>query len=482
MTKSDTNNIDVVPNTEVDYKKLGINTKSKGFRRFYNAGLLNNIDESFISEVQNYWRGYYGKNIDPTFHLAFMNHTGKKEVRLIPSTEMWNEIIPFFNDMNIRVGYSDKNIYDTLIYPENSAETVLKRVRGHYFDSNNNNIDNINAYKLLVEIKEDLIIKPSDSDNGTGIAKLNHLQGEIYLDGRNVTIWELEEFYGFNFTVQKVIEQHHVMATPHPSSVNTLRMVTFRWDKKIHHLLTYARFGGNNNVKDHAISGGVSVGVTDSGQLMDFAIDTHCNIHTHHPTTNYDFSNKAQVPNYPDFVNYVKSLHKRILHHDYVSWDIAVGMNGQPIFIEANFRGTSWRYQLVSQKPIFGALTDEVLKYLSNELEINKFSRNIKSTLPLLKEQNKQLIEKSKVLKKEKKHIEKEYNRLKKVNKELLVQKKKVMSSNSHLRHKLNSQQKKVNTLQKEYSNILNSNSWKITLPMRKIGQINKRLFKNNKL
>src|SRR5690625_2751473 len=126
-----------------EYQDLGINTNSNHFKRFYNAGLLEKIDYKFIEEVKDYWEKYYSKKIDPIFHLAFYNHTGLKDPRLVPSREMWNEIIPFFNDMNIRIGYSDKNTYDTLINPptHNSVENIIKRVRGNYYDKYNNNID-----------------------------------------------------------------------------------------------------------------------------------------------------------------------------------------------------------------------------------------------------------------------------------------------------------------------------------------------------
>src|SRR5690625_2446274 len=66
-----------------------INTKKKGFKRYYNAGLLDNIDEIFIEEVQDYWKKHYKKEIDPLLNLAFMNLTGNKDPRIIPGKEMW---------------------------------------------------------------------------------------------------------------------------------------------------------------------------------------------------------------------------------------------------------------------------------------------------------------------------------------------------------------------------------------------------------
>jgi hypothetical protein len=250
-------------NDKIKLKKYGIKATSKAFKRYESAGLLKEIDYNYLDEVQRFWKENYDKEITPITHLAYTNLTGIKDVRIVPSNEMWNEMLPFFNDMTIRPGYSDKNMYDRLVFTENRPEIILKRVHGNYFDTNNNYISSSEAEQILLKMKEDLIIKPSNADNGQGVGKLIHRQGRLFFNNKQVSINDIERIQEYNFIVQTVIEQHPLMARPHPASVNTLRMVTFRWRGKIRHLLTYARFGGGNNVKDHAIAGGVSVSVDD---------------------------------------------------------------------------------------------------------------------------------------------------------------------------------------------------------------------------
>lgn len=429
----------------IDYKAIGLKPNSKQFKRFYKAGLLNKIDVGFAKEVRSYWKEKYNKEVNPVLHIAIANLTGIKDTRYVPSKEMWNEIIPYLNDMNIRIGYSDKNLYDKLINAKNSAETVFKSIRGHFYDAENNLLRDKNIIDYLTSYKEDLIIKPSDNDNGRGIAKIIYEDGKLFLNNKKLTISLLKETYGFNFIVQKVIEQHSEFAKPHPASVNTLRMVTLRYNNEIKHLLTYARFGGGNNVQDHAVHGGVSVGVKENGELMDFALDTNCMIHTHHPTTNYDFTQTIKVPNYKSYIKYVKDLHKQILHHDLVSWDIAVGKNGEPIFIESNFRGSSWRYQLVSQKPIFGDLTSYILKDIAEKVKKPEYDRSIRYKMPI--------------------HLRRRVRRDKR--------------ERDRLVKKLNSLEKKVlknktekEQLKREIEKLRNSKSWKVTKPLRKLNSM----------
>lgn len=436
---------------ELDYyKTLGINIKSKAFERYYKAGLLKEVDEDFVKEIQTYWKENYNKEIDPLLHLAFHNLTGKKEKRVVPAKpQLWDEFIPYFNDMNIRVGYSDKNIYDKLINTDYMVEAIVKRVRGYYYNSNNKLISPENVMSILKAQKDNLIIKPSNADNGQGISKLSSHDGNYYFKNEIMTLENIEETFGYDFIIQKAVKQHTIMARPHPASVNTLRMVTLRWKGKIHFLLAYARIGVNNDVRDNSAAGGICVGINDNGEFFDFAINKHLNVLYEHPSTGFKFSEMGALPRFNQYIEFIKELHEDVLHHDLVSWDIIVGEDENPVFLEMNFRGPTWIYQLASQKPIFGELTDEILNHVSEEL-VKKNNRNSRSALASLK----------------KKH--------KKVRKENAALKKEI----SKLKSSLIKQGNEIDMLQQENSEVLrentymkNSKSWKITKPLRTLRQ-----------
>lgn len=272
-------------------EKLGINVKKKRYRRYYNAGLLENLDEEYANEVKEYWKTHYNKNIDPILHIALYNLTGKKDVRIAPGSEMWNDFIPYFNDRNMITGYKDKNIYDKLFETKNAPRIYLKRVRGHYYNTTNEELDFKNAENVLINRGPiNYIVKPSTTNNGVGIELLEFKENKLWLNDKVIGLRDLEELYGYNFMVQEVVKQHPIMKAPHPSSVNTLRMVTLRWNNKIEYLLTFARFGADNSVKDNAGAGGVVVGVKDNGEFLDFGIDEDTNFYKKHPTTGYAFS------------------------------------------------------------------------------------------------------------------------------------------------------------------------------------------------
>src|SRR5699024_3102315 len=169
------------------------------------------------------------------------------------------------------------------------------------------------------------------------------------------------------------IEQHPIMAAPHPSSVNTLRIVTFRWKGEIRYLLAFARFGINNDIRDNAtVDVSPALGVTDSGEFYKVALNKNGDRLTHHPTTNYCFADLEPIPDYDNFKQCVINYHKEFIHLDIIAWDIALGKDGKPIVLECNFAGTTWLYQLVTGKSFFGDLTDEVLKYVTDEWKVRQ--------------------------------------------------------------------------------------------------------------
>jgi tetratricopeptide (TPR) repeat protein len=337
---------DLTPEKQAALEKLGIDLKDQFNVRFFNAGLLDDLDEGLADEAKVYWQKHYDRKVDPGYYLAFKNLTGKREPRLIPHRIMRGEIIPVLNHLEMaRTAYTDKNLYDKLVPTPNAVQNVLKRVRGKYFDADNNYLDSDDAYKAILNAGTDLIIKPSTTDDGIGIARLNLKGSHLYLKSKIVRMGELEKEWGTDFIVQKRIEQHPIMAKPHPASVNTLRMVTLRWKGEIRNLLAYARFGARGSVQDN-ISRGLSCGIKDNGEFMNYAIDRKARIYSHHPTTNYCFTDYARVPNYEYIKGFVRDLHKEVLHHDYICWDIVVGTDEQPIFLELNFWGTIWLYQI----------------------------------------------------------------------------------------------------------------------------------------
>jgi hypothetical protein len=307
-------------------------------RRLKNSGLLEVEDKQYMREVRKYWPG----KTNPLIHVAFHNLTGKQCVRLVPTDNKL--FIPVFNKGY--KAYSDKNLYD-LLYPTlRRPVTYVRRVNGLYFWNEEL------VYPEQIKLDGDFIAKPSRTNNGVGINKVSSFE-------------EADKLFDEDYMIQEIIPQHPEMAKYHPMSVNTLRIATLRFLGRIHFLLAFARFG-NGLVNDNFGTGGVVCGVRD-GRLLENGIvsdEDKILISKVHPATGVHFG--GVVPYFSDAVDLCIELHRKDYHHGYISWDIAIGPDG-PVFIEANYWGATWLYQLAAEQPLFGDLTDEVVREIRNE-------------------------------------------------------------------------------------------------------------------
>ena len=309
-----------------------------------------------------YWAKHFGRPVSPVWHLACEKVSGHRDVRYVPTPEWFEEILPFLNEMPLRAAFRDKNLSDIFLDYPRSPKTRLKRIHGHYYDGANAPLSAAAAEQQLASSRVELIVKPSQTDEGFGIRTLAADGGNLYVDGTLCDFARLEAAYGNNFLIQERITQHPGFARVHPSSVNTIRMVTLRWRRQIRVLMAFARFGTQGRLVDNAAAGGICVGIDDNGRFNDKAIDINGNVYEHHPTTGYAFADRLSVPRYDRVCDLVTKLHGQIYHFDFVSWDIAIDRAGEPMFLEVNFRGVAHLYQFARGGPLFGDLTDEILE------------------------------------------------------------------------------------------------------------------------
>lgn len=337
----------------------------KGRNQFARNNLLRETtNKEYPLEVDAYWRTHYGKPVDPIWHIACANVTGNEDVRYVPHHIWFEEILPFFNKLSMRPAYIDKNLTDILLSVSDAPRTTVKRIHGRYYDRDHNWISRERALDAILSGGREQIIKPSLTDNGVGVRELKIVDNGIILNGRLASLDALEGSHGSDFIIQEKIVQHPIMAAPHPSSVNTIRIVTFRWKDEVRVLMAFARFGTGGKLTDNAGTGGVCCGIGDDGRLNPVAVDEFGTIHERHPTSGYAFGQQVAIPKYDELCLEAIRLHKRIFHFDIVSWDFAVNVDTKPVFLEINFQGVSFIYQFACGKPIFGELTDEVLEHI----------------------------------------------------------------------------------------------------------------------
>lgn len=324
------------------------------------------ISGDYVQRVQEYWKTHYGRAIDPLSHVAFAAIIGREDVRYIPNDIWYQDVLPVFNDLSMRPVYRDKNLADTLLRLDGvrTPARVLKLMHGVYYDGANQPLSRAAAAERLRRGPARQIVKPSGRDNGRGVRELASDGGRLLLAGEPVDLERLERIYGGDFLVQEKLVQHAEMAAPHPASVNTVRLMTFRWQGEIHLLAPAARFGRDGKLTDNISTGGVCCRIDDDGRLAPPGVDARGDLHRTHPTTGYPLERVPAIPGFRRMQAAALALHRQIYHFDIVSWDFAVAEDGEPVFLEMNFLGLGFIYQCAIHAPLFGDHTAGVLEYV----------------------------------------------------------------------------------------------------------------------
>jgi len=325
-----------------------------------NRSLSIRPSSSYATRIDSFWKKYYGKSVNKFCHAVCASVNGIEDERYIPR-EIWNlEILPYLNRLALHDAYADKNAIDIFLEDFQAPITIFKKMNGIYYLSKNQPISRNTALKYLLEHGGTVIIKPSFSADGKNVKALYIQDNQIFVGDKPIPFERLDDAYGNDYIIQEKIVQHPIMHEIYPNSVNTLRMVTFRLKSKIYPLFTFARFGNRGGVVDNIGAGGLGCRINEDGNLNKYAIDKLGYKYERHPYSNYSFE-EGRIPNINAYSDYVITLHHQLPYFDIVSWDIAIGLQAEPILIELNLVGDSTFYQMVSG-PLFGSFTEELLE------------------------------------------------------------------------------------------------------------------------
>lgn len=325
-----------------------------------NTDLALRPNSAYAKRIDSFWKTHYGKRVNTAWHAVCAGANGLEDERYIPKDLCFSEIYPWLNRQDLADAYIDKNSSDVFLEGVVAPTTILRKINGNFYLDKRHPISCESASDHLLAHEGTVFIKPSFACCGRDVRSLVIRENTIYMQNRPVAFRELDAKYGRDYIIQARIEQHPLMQEIYPGSVNTLRMVTFRFRGKIHLLLAFARFGDNSSIVDNLAAGGVACGIAKDGRLNEFAFDKYGQKYEKHPFTGYVFKD-GLIPNFDAFSDQVVALHRQLPYFDLVSWDIAVGPHAEPILVELNLAGDSTIYQIV-HGPLFGSFTEELLE------------------------------------------------------------------------------------------------------------------------
>lgn len=315
-------------------------------------------------EIKNFYSRTLGINIVDYWHEYFYKRNGLFSPLYIPTDLYYTTLIGKFNHYPFNEAYSDKCLTELILPDIPQPETVMKNVRG-YFYIGGKPVTKEDAIAYCSNLNN-VIIKPSMAAHGEGVRKFSSTNGVTTIDG--MTVGQLFDKYQKHFLIQKVIIQHEDMKRLNPSSVNTIRVLTYRSGMEILVLYTVIRIGRSGFDVDNETAGGISTRINPDGTLCKFAYGAPGNDNVEKTDSGVVLEG-YKIPSFEKAVEMVKKAHYLLPHFDLIGWDVAIQESGQPILIEWN----TWpELSQTANGPAFGEYTERVL----NEIKDRFNTRN----------------------------------------------------------------------------------------------------------
>ena len=304
-------------------------------------------------ELSSYYQER-GFKVSMMFDHYFSSLNGIHSDRYLSMDLYYFFIIPALNRYDFKDAYLDKNVYSILFPDVRQPHTVFKNIHGHFYHDGEQ-ITNGQAVELVQSSGCDLIIKPTvETCNGEGVEQITCRDTACLMD--------LFQQYGFNFIVQEKVKQHPALQQLNPTSLNSMRLYTYRRkDGSYEFLYPYAhiRFGGKGAIKDNVSQGGGTCLIQENGLVDDcvyrFKSMSVSSLYQETGVT------ELVIPSYDKVIETLKKMHRRLPYFDFVGWDVTVLPDGEPLLIEFNLVPSVEGPQMMAG-PMFGEYLDEVVE------------------------------------------------------------------------------------------------------------------------
>lgn len=295
-----------------------------------------------------------GFKVSMMFDDYFSQLNGIHSDRYLSMDVYYFYVIPSLNRHDFKDAYLDKNIYSTLFPDVRQPMTIVKNMHGHfYLNGEEASVDE--AVETVAASGHEMIIKPTvETCNGEGVAQIDDL--------RHDALRALFKRYALNFIVQEKVKQHPELQRVNPTSLNSMRLYTYRRGNGSYEFLypyAHMRFGGKGAIKDNVSQGGGTCLIGKNG-LVDDRVYRFKSMNVSSLKQETGVSHLV-IPNYSGVIDTLIKMHKRLPYFDFVGWDVTVLPDGEPLFIEFNLVPSVEGPQMMAG-PMFGDYLEEVIE------------------------------------------------------------------------------------------------------------------------
>lgn len=326
--------------------------------------------------IDAFYFSHYGQKVDHTCHRTYAAYSGKFSPAFITEDIYIPELDHFLNIFNTYNSvFEDKNVMPHLAKSVGvkTPKVLFSRVKGFYLDAENQPTTCDKVLEALHNYGR-LFIKPSVDSMGGRSCVLAEIKEGIDVKSQQPLEGILQQM-GDDFVVQECLVCHESLREIYPKSVNTFRVITYRWKDKIYQGPSVLRLGKGGMDVDNATQGGIFLGVYPDGRLYDFAITKYGDRFYEHPDTAFHFG-MYSLPLFTKVTEAAMKLHHALPQVGVSNWDLTIDENGEVVLIEGNLQFGGVRLaQMACGVPVFGEHTAEMLQWVQQMKKMSPSER-----------------------------------------------------------------------------------------------------------
>lgn len=350
------------------YNKNIRNIFNNYFRKIINNNQVEDINCN--TNEKKIWKkkwSIFGPTPSPLAWKAFYPYM-KGNANFVPNEIARNYIEPILTPQEYQSFYNDKNSFGLFLNESWLPKTFLRSIDGKLLNGKYEPVRSEDFFNLFINVDK-IVVKPSKDMGGKGVV-LFQRKGDIFTNkqGEQLSLSYLEKNYKTNYLLQECLTQYDYMAQFNPTSVNTIRIATYRNVKtgRIEVIGAVLRIGGKGSFVDNACSGGSFICIEENGTLGKFACNEYGLKQTIYNDIDFEHS-EFTIPKWDNIKQFVCDVALRMPHMSLFANDVAIDSEGNPRLIEVNtIQFSYWFYQF-NGKAVFDKYTDDVIDYCLKE-------------------------------------------------------------------------------------------------------------------
>jgi hypothetical protein len=338
-------------------------------KEVFNSSVLTPDD---IRQYRERWKSLSG--FIPSVYLkrtAF--YTGKVDLNVVPWHVYYMVVEPVLNDQIYSAVFEDKSHLDWIHGEEYVPRIFMRNIHGTYYLSNKKPIAREQAFPAgKFDNSSRLIVKKSLGEHGGRGVVFFEWNGTHYVndEGEFLTLQYLEHHFGENFIVQEYVNQHPFYEQFNSSSVNCLRVVTYRSvvTNEIHVLGTVLKIGANGGHVDNIKQGGTAIAVKKDGRISKWGITFKGKMVSEVGPFGVNLSELGYLEGYQQLCDAALKMAAKHYYSRLLGFDLAYDESGKVRLIEVNNFDLGAAPMQDIDGGLFGEFTDEVIDYCQQQL------------------------------------------------------------------------------------------------------------------